>query len=86
MSKIMISFPDQFLCEIDELAKSEHRTRSELIREALRQYLNQTKENKRPIDMPGVKEAFKNIRSIKWNEDFDSTEIIRKIRDTRHSK
>ena len=34
--KVMVSFPDQFLEEVDRMAEEELRRRSELIREALR--------------------------------------------------
>lgn len=37
--RILISIDDAFLERVDERAKVEHRTRSELIREALRSYL-----------------------------------------------
>jgi predicted DNA-binding protein len=43
MSKLVISMPDKFLEEVDEFAKQEQRTRSELIREALRKYMNKAK-------------------------------------------
>ena len=43
MARILISMPDAFLGSVDELAESEQRTRSELIREALRSYLRRTK-------------------------------------------
>lgn len=39
MAKILISMPDKFLESIDKFATDEQRTRSELIREALRSYL-----------------------------------------------
>lgn len=39
MAKILISMPDKFLESIDKIASDEQRTRSELIREALRNYL-----------------------------------------------
>lgn len=39
MAKVLISMPDEFLEKIDGLAASEQRTRSELIREALRGYI-----------------------------------------------
>lgn len=39
MAKILISMPDKFLESIDKIASDEQRTRSELIREALRTYL-----------------------------------------------
>ena len=38
-TKVMLSIPEEFLAEVDELAQKEHRSRSELIREALRLYL-----------------------------------------------
>lgn len=39
MAKVLISMKEEFLDEIDKLADSEHRSRSELIREALRLYM-----------------------------------------------
>ncbi len=39
MAKILVSMPDKFLESIDKIADNEQRTRSELIREALRNYL-----------------------------------------------
>ena len=37
--KVLISLPEKFLAEIDVVADEEQRTRSELIREALRAYI-----------------------------------------------
>ncbi|HIS88154.1 TPA: ribbon-helix-helix protein, CopG family [Candidatus Avigastranaerophilus faecigallinarum] len=39
MAKVLLSIPDKFLSQIDEIAENEQRTRSELIREALRSYM-----------------------------------------------
>ena len=39
MAKILVSMPDEFLNKVDGLANDEQRTRSELIREALRTYM-----------------------------------------------
>lgn len=39
MAKILVTMPDEFLNKVDGLASSEQRTRSELIREALRTYM-----------------------------------------------
>ncbi len=39
MAKVLLSIPDKFLTQIDEVAENEQRTRSELIREALRNYI-----------------------------------------------
>ncbi len=41
MAKVLINFQDEFLQEIDKTAELEHRTRSSLIREAIRRYLSQ---------------------------------------------
>lgn len=45
MAKVLVNFQDDFLQEIDKVAESEHRTRSSLIREALRRYLTQFKKD-----------------------------------------
>ena len=47
MARILISMPEKFLDEIDGVAKHESRSRSELIREALRSYIqkNRIREN-----------------------------------------
>ena len=39
MARILISMKDGFLKTIDDIASKEQRTRSELIREALRSYI-----------------------------------------------
>lgn len=39
MAKVLLSLPDKFLNQIDAVALNEQRTRSELIREALRSYM-----------------------------------------------
>ncbi len=40
MARVLISMPDEFLSTIDTVADDEQRSRSELIREALRSYVN----------------------------------------------
>ena len=42
MAKILVTMPDEFLSRVDGLANNEQRTRSELIREALRSYMRRT--------------------------------------------
>jgi len=42
MARILISMKDAFLKSIDEMAQKEQRTRSELVREALRAYLKKS--------------------------------------------
>lgn len=43
MARVLISMPDDFLNKIDEVADNEQRSRSELIREALRTYINRSR-------------------------------------------
>lgn len=51
-TRVLISLPEKFLTEIDVLADEEQRSRSELIREALRNYIRQhdTTEYKQLLD------------------------------------
>jgi|GEM_PF-248279 len=44
--KILVSLPQEFLDNVDHAAAEEHRSRSELIREALRAYLETRHEKK----------------------------------------
>jgi len=39
MAKILVTMPDEFLNKVDGLADKESRSRSELIREALKTYM-----------------------------------------------
>jgi len=43
MARVLISMPERFLDEIDSVAGNENRSRSELIREALRTYIHRNK-------------------------------------------
>jgi len=45
-NKILVSLPEKFLDDVDRVAAEEHRSRSELIREALRAYL-ETRQSKK---------------------------------------
>jgi metal-responsive CopG/Arc/MetJ family transcriptional regulator len=45
MAKVLISMREDFLDKIDEVADSEQRTRSELIRQALRVYMRRRAPN-----------------------------------------
>jgi len=51
MARVLISMPEKFLDEIDSVANNENRTRSELIREALRTYMyrNQVRNSNKSI-------------------------------------
>ncbi len=43
MARVLISMPEEFLSKIDQVADGENRSRSELIREALRTYIHRQK-------------------------------------------
>ena len=43
MSRVLISMPERFLDEIDNVAENENRSRSELSREALRTYIHRNR-------------------------------------------
>ncbi len=45
MARILISMKDNFLKTVDTIAQKEQRTRSELIREALRNYFQKARIN-----------------------------------------
>ncbi|MBQ4123887.1 ribbon-helix-helix protein, CopG family [bacterium] len=59
MARVLISMPEDFLTRIDEVAEGENRTRSELIREALRTYIHKqrVKENALAVKNASILEA-----------------------------
>lgn len=59
MARVLISMPEKFLDEIDQIADSENRSRSELIREALRTYIHRSKvrENTLAVKNASILEA-----------------------------
>lgn len=85
MSKIIVNIPDEFLKTIDKIATKEYRSRSELLREALRLFLRER--NLRTFghlrEDPSVHRALKvqdESRKEFHNLKFDSTEVIRHFR------
>jgi predicted nucleotidyltransferase len=56
-TKVMVSFPSEFLAEVDRIAQEEHRSRSELLREAMRLYMEMRRGEKRPGDVSRVRSA-----------------------------
>jgi metal-responsive CopG/Arc/MetJ family transcriptional regulator len=56
-TKVMISFPDEFLHEVDRIACQEHRSRSELVREAIRLYIQMRPSLQKPGYLPQVRRA-----------------------------
>ena len=55
--KVMVSFPEEFLEQVDQVAREEHRSRSELLREALRLYIEMRRGQRRPGDDARVQAA-----------------------------
>ena len=57
MARILVSMPDEFLNRIDQVAGNEQRTRSELVREALRSYIKRSA-------MPNPQKAMNNAKIL----------------------
>ncbi len=49
MAKILVTMPDEFLNKVDGLADTERCSRSELIREALRNYMRRVSKSQMQI-------------------------------------
>jgi Arc/MetJ-type ribon-helix-helix transcriptional regulator len=82
MAKVMVSFPDQFLKKVDRAAQAQGRSRSGLIREALRAVLGESRGRQ------SWKEAMAPLRELEeqWVGRWDSTDIIRYYRDRRYGR
>jgi Arc/MetJ-type ribon-helix-helix transcriptional regulator len=83
MAKIMISLPEDFLKKVDRAAKAQGRSRSELIREALRSLLDAGR-----AGGPSWKEALAPLAALEqqWVGQWNSTDIIRYYRETRYGR
>ena len=83
MAKVMVSLPDEFLKRVDRTAKAQGRSRSGLIRDALRVMLA-AKETGRL----SWKEALAPLKELEqqWVGQWDSTDIIRYYREIRYGR
>jgi Arc/MetJ-type ribon-helix-helix transcriptional regulator len=83
MAKIMISLPQEFLKKVDRAAKAQGRSRSELIREALRALLSEDHGKGRPWT-----EALAPLKDLEgqWVGQWNSTDIVRYYRETRYAR
>jgi Arc/MetJ-type ribon-helix-helix transcriptional regulator len=83
MAKVMISLPGEFLKKVDRTARAQGRSRSELIREALRTVVGGKNSRAR-----SWKQALAPLRELErhWVGQWDSTDIIRYYRDTRYGR
>lgn len=85
-SKVMVSFPDDFLAEVDRLAQEEHRSRSELVREAIRHYIKMRRRQQPPGQIPQVQQAVtiqNNLAQISPGAGEDSAADVRRWREVR---
>jgi predicted nucleotidyltransferase len=83
-TKVMVSFPDEFLTEVDRVAQEEHRSRSELIREALRLYIGLRQDQGQPGAHPLVRQAVAmqdNVARLAPGKGQDSTTDVRQMRE-----
>jgi hypothetical protein len=62
-TKVMVSFPDEFLAEVDRIAREEQRSRSELLREAIRVYIEVRRNKGQPSDDPRARPATEKLDS-----------------------
>lgn len=81
MAKVMVSLPDDFLKKVDRHAKAQGRSRSELIREALRLVLR-----RKPRRGPSWAAALAPLEALErdWVGRWDSSDVIRQDRDSGH--
>jgi metal-responsive CopG/Arc/MetJ family transcriptional regulator len=82
----MVSFPAEFLDEVDRIAQEEHRSRSELVREALRLYIGLRREQRQPGANPTVRQAVlaqDRLSRAAPGTGQDSTADIRRWREAR---
>ena len=85
-TKVMVSFPDEFLKEVDHIAKEEHRSRSELLREAMRLYIVARRGGGLPGADPRVQAAVviqDELTRVSAGDGEDSTADIRRWREAR---
>lgn len=85
MSKVMISLAPEFLHEMDALARAEHRSRSELVREAIRTYVGTRLEQRSHNGRESRRAAARILNTkIRWPKGETAASIIRKMREARY--
>lgn len=75
-NKILVSLPEKFLEDVDRVAAEEHRSRSELIREALRAYL-ETRKGKKVGEQSASYKVKKSKVKPKSEKVFPNIEVVR---------
>ena len=83
MAKVMVSLPEEFLRRVDRAARAQNRSRSELIREALRAMLDMR--TGRPASWRAALTPLTELEQ-QWVGQWDSADIIRYYRDRRYGR
>ena len=82
--KVMISIPKPLLEAVDQMATAEHRSRSELFREAARRYLGERDARRRPLDDPHVRQAIALMEKLAGRDrpapEWDTVDAVRRER------
>lgn len=84
MARFVVTIPDEFLEEVDARAKAEHRSRSELVREALRSYLRSGGRGGDISDRPEVRRAIQfqdEMRRRHEGSGYSGSAVVREMRD-----
>ncbi|MBK8783371.1 MAG: ribbon-helix-helix protein, CopG family [Anaerolineales bacterium] len=80
-NKILVSLPEKFLEDVDRVAAAEHRSRSELIREALRAYLEVRESKKGKIGEQSASYKVKKSKAKSTSKDsFPNIEMVKSTR------
>lgn len=77
INTVNISFDKNLLKEIDKIAKSEYRSRSELIREAARLYIERKEK---------WKNIFESFDKITENQNLTEADVLNEIKEYRKTK
>ncbi|TCJ15712.1 ribbon-helix-helix protein, CopG family [Rubrobacter taiwanensis] len=84
MARFVVTIPDEFLKEVDARAKAEHRSRSELVREALRNYLRSGERKEDISNRPDFKRAVRfqdEMRRRHEGSGYSGSAVVREMRD-----
>ena len=85
-ARIMVSIPEEMAADLNQVAKQEHRSRSEFVREALRLYIQVKKAHSVPGQVPQVRKATAvqdALAAADTARDWNGTYEIRKWRQKR---
>jgi Arc/MetJ-type ribon-helix-helix transcriptional regulator len=84
MARFVVTVPEEFLEEVDARAKAEHRSRSELVREALRGYLRSGGRTEDISNRPEFKKAIQfqdEMRRRHEGSGYSGSAVVREMRD-----